>query len=379
MAQAGNRGPAVGMGMRGPATRFMRIALAAAGIAAAAPASAAPATSGYEEGLAAYQKNDYEKSLKVLRPLAEKGDARAQYLIGRQYQFGQAVKADRAEAFYWYKRAEAKGHVEAKLFRLLLEKRWKISTAEKSRAERALAADSAPKPPPAVAQIESRPKPRPDKAVAEAAKAAEKSKPEASPPERAARTAPKREVEAARPKAPEPPKAETARVKPEPPKGPERPATVAARTTVPDEATPSEPPSRRSPSEIARATPRPPVRHDEDHEDEDGAWKRRNGPPPESRTTIAAVPTPPPPGDDHSSDHAPYYGPGTPGYAPSEPPPVPYYAPGPAPYYAPAAPPSWRPRVYYGPRPYYGRPWGYRTYADYGWRNQGWRGPRGRW
>src|SRR5690349_13714114 len=134
--------------MIGPAARFVGIALAAASFAAAAPAFSAPASSGLEEGLAAYQRNDFEKSLKLLQPLAEKGDPRAQYLVGRQYQFGQAVKADRAEAYYWYRRAEAKGHQEAKLFRVLLEKRWKITTTEKGRAEKALAADNAPKPAP---------------------------------------------------------------------------------------------------------------------------------------------------------------------------------------------------------------------------------------
>src|SRR5262249_56732489 len=99
---------------------FVGIALAAATFAAAAPAAA----NRYEDGLAAYQRNEFEKSLRVLRPLAEQGDARAQYLLGRHYQFGQAVKPDRAEAYYWYKRAEAKGNLEAKLFRQLLEKRW---------------------------------------------------------------------------------------------------------------------------------------------------------------------------------------------------------------------------------------------------------------
>jgi TPR repeat protein len=168
------------------------IALAAAGIAAAASAFAAPASSGYDEGLAAYRKNDYAKSLKVLRPLAERGDARAQYLIGRQYQFGQAVKADRAEAYYWYKRAEAKGHLEAKLFRLLLEKRWKITAAEKGRAERRIAAENAPKP--RVARVESRPTPRPERV--EASKPAEKPGPAASAAERDATA--KRTIETAR-------------------------------------------------------------------------------------------------------------------------------------------------------------------------------------
>src|SRR5688572_32686186 len=114
VAQAGNLGARQwGKGMRGPTARFMGIALAAAGIAAAAPASAER----YEDRLAAYNRSDYTKSLKLLRAAAEKGDERAQYLLGRHYQFGQGVKADRAEAFFWYKRAEAKGHLEAKLFR----------------------------------------------------------------------------------------------------------------------------------------------------------------------------------------------------------------------------------------------------------------------
>jgi hypothetical protein len=349
------------------------IALAAAGIAAAAPVFAAPASSGYEEGLAAYQKNDYEKSLKVLRPLAEKGDVRAQYLVGRQYQFGQAVKANRSEAYYWYKRAEAKGHLEAKLFRLLLEKRWKISAADRSRAERKFAAENAPKPPPRVAQVESRPKRRPEKPA----------KAPAKPPEIAKAPATKRESEVARAR-PTPAKVELAKAKPEPAKAkaPENPAIVAARTAIPDET--RSPPVQRNTTEIARATPRPPARTLDD--DDDGPPPRRyEAPPPETRTTIAAVPNPP--SDEHASDHSPYddhsapeYAPPPPTYAPPAPryvPPVPYYSHGPAPYYAPAAPPSWRASVHFGPRPYYRQPWGYRPYAAYA--HPGWRGPRGRW
>jgi hypothetical protein len=369
------------------------IALAAAITAAAALAAAAPASSGYDEGLAAYQKNDYARSLKLLRPLAERGDARAQYLVGRQYQFGQAVKADRAAAFYWYKRAEAKGHQEAKLFRLLLEKRWKITAAEKGRAERKIAVESAPKPKPPVARVESRPTPRPERSTAEAPKP--RAKPIARAAERAKSPPAKPAVETARARLQEPAKPELAKTRSEPAaaKTPGKSAIAAVRNTVPEETASTPPAVRRDASAFARVTPRPPARSDDDDEDgNDGTAPRRyETPPPETRTAVAAVPNAPPPGDDHASDYAPYYQPGAPGYAPPPPnypppasynPPAPYYAPGPAPYYAPAAPPSWRASIYFGPRPYYRQPWGYRAYRPYaafahpGWRGRGWRGRR---
>jgi hypothetical protein len=361
--------------MRGPAARILGFALAAASLAAAAPAFAAPASSGYDDGLAAYQRNEYAKSLKLLRPLAEHGDARAQYLLGRHYQFGQAVKADRAEAFYWYKRAEAKGHMEAKLFRVLLEKRWKISASEKGRAEQKIAAESAPKAPPRAAQIESKPKPKPEKPAVETAKLRESSSPAAA--ERA-----KPAVETARAKLPDPPKAEPTKAKPETAKAktPDKPALVATRS-APEETTSSVPPAptvTRERNEAPRPAPRSTVRDDDD--DDDAPVRRPNAsPPPESRTTIAAVPPPPTTSDDHAPPYpSPGYAP-QPNYGPGSP----YYAPGPTPYYAPAAPPSWQGPVYYGPRAYYRQtqPWGYRPYAAYmhpGWRGTGWR-PRGRW
>jgi hypothetical protein len=366
--------------MRGPTARILGIALAAAGIAAAAPASAER----YEDGLAAYNRNDYTKSLKLLRPAAERGDERAQYLLGRHYQFGQGVKTDRAEAFFWYKRAEAKGHLEAKLFRQLLEKRWKITGDEKGRAERKLTAMNAPPkppaPPPAVAETAQKTKPEPtkpepvkaEKAKAEKAKP-EKAKPEKAKPEKPIETAAFKEkakpapAERAKPEpvAASKPKAETlrARLQEAPrqeaakPAPAEKPAMVAARNTPGSE----EPPSAilRGTTSTARVPARPPVHDDDD----DGEQPRYSAPPAETRTTMAAVPPPP-------SDYEGYrYPPSQPNY----PPPPPYYAPGPAPYYA----PPWRASIYYGPRPHYQRPWGgYRAHMGY--MHPGWRGFR-RW
>jgi hypothetical protein len=348
--------------------------------------------------LAAYQRNDFDKSLKLLRPLAEKGDARAQYLVGRQYQFGQAVKADRGEAFYWYKRAEAKGHQEAKLFRVLLEKRWKITAGERGRAERKIAADAAPKPAPQpsrVAQVESRPKPKPkpEKAVAETPRPREKPSPRVA--ERAKPEPTRPAVETARAKLPDPPKPEPTKVKTETAKAkaPDKPALVAARSTPgPEETTSTAPSVLPGKSETPRTPPRPTARDLDDDDDADKApvARRYEAPPPETRTPVArrydtppaearapvaAAPVAPPPSDEGTFD-APGYKPTAPGYAP----PSPYD--GPAPYYAPAAPPTWRASIYYGPGAYYPRHWGYRPYAGYmhpGWRGAGWRRHRSRW
>ena len=48
----------------------------------------APAWAGFDEGLAAYERGDYEMALRELRPLAEQGDAAAQFLIGSMYEIG---------------------------------------------------------------------------------------------------------------------------------------------------------------------------------------------------------------------------------------------------------------------------------------------------
>ena len=55
------------------------------------------AWSGYQEGKDAYNRKDYATARKELQPVAEQGDAEAQYLIGYMYYKGQGVKTDGAE------------------------------------------------------------------------------------------------------------------------------------------------------------------------------------------------------------------------------------------------------------------------------------------
>ncbi len=51
---------------------------------------AAPAWAG-EAGLAAYSRGDYATALKEYRPLAEQGDAVAQFALGSMYENGRGV------------------------------------------------------------------------------------------------------------------------------------------------------------------------------------------------------------------------------------------------------------------------------------------------
>ena len=69
-----------------------------------------PAWSGLlEDGLAAYGRSDYANAMRILLPLAEKGNANAQYDLGMMYRNGQGVTQDYTEAFKWSRLAAAQG------------------------------------------------------------------------------------------------------------------------------------------------------------------------------------------------------------------------------------------------------------------------------
>jgi hypothetical protein len=62
---------------------------------------------------AAFEKGSYEKTLKIVRPLAENGDARAQSLLARMYYRGRAVRQDHVEALKWFRLAAEQGEAIA--------------------------------------------------------------------------------------------------------------------------------------------------------------------------------------------------------------------------------------------------------------------------
>ena len=67
----------------------------------------------FEDGYAAYLKNNYPVAIAKLKLAAAQGNAGAQTIIGSMYYYGRGVIQDYAEAFKWYKLAAAQGHAQA--------------------------------------------------------------------------------------------------------------------------------------------------------------------------------------------------------------------------------------------------------------------------
>ena len=74
---------------------------------------ATPAWAGLDEGIAAYKRFDYATAVREWRPLAEQGDAVAQYHLGNLYRTGQGVPQDYAEAAKWFRKAANQGDANA--------------------------------------------------------------------------------------------------------------------------------------------------------------------------------------------------------------------------------------------------------------------------
>lgn len=61
----------------------------------------------------AYTKRDYVQAIKLFRPIAEKGNAEAQFNLGIMYYRGDGVGQNPQEAMRWYRLAAEQGHAEA--------------------------------------------------------------------------------------------------------------------------------------------------------------------------------------------------------------------------------------------------------------------------
>jgi hypothetical protein len=66
-----------------------------------------------EDGIDAYHEKAYVKAAELWRPLAEAGNAPAQYLLGSLYVEGNGVERDDATAFVWFLRAANQGDAAA--------------------------------------------------------------------------------------------------------------------------------------------------------------------------------------------------------------------------------------------------------------------------
>src|SRR5260370_1419165 len=66
-----------------------------------------------DDGQAAYDRGNYATALLLWRPLAEQGDASAQYSLGVMYDHGQGVPRNYSEALAWFRKAAELGHAGA--------------------------------------------------------------------------------------------------------------------------------------------------------------------------------------------------------------------------------------------------------------------------
>jgi uncharacterized protein len=74
---------------------------------------AVPAWADFQAGMDANNRGDYATALREWRPLAEQGDALAQYNLGVLYRKGRGVPQDDVQARQWYEKAAAKGQAKA--------------------------------------------------------------------------------------------------------------------------------------------------------------------------------------------------------------------------------------------------------------------------
>jgi len=63
-----------------------------------------------------YDTGDYDQAVKLFTPLAKKGNAEAQYVLGIMYRAGRGVTQDFNEARKWYLLAAEQGHPIAQFY-----------------------------------------------------------------------------------------------------------------------------------------------------------------------------------------------------------------------------------------------------------------------
>ena len=74
---------------------------------------ALPAWADFQAGMTAHDREDYATALREWQPLAEQGDALAQYQVGMLYHKGRGVPQDDRQARKWYAKAAAQGQPKA--------------------------------------------------------------------------------------------------------------------------------------------------------------------------------------------------------------------------------------------------------------------------
>ena len=88
---------------------LLRRTLEAAAIAVLFAFTAIAHASNLDDAVAAAMRGDYATAYKIILPLAERGEADAQYSLGVMYSNGLSVPQDYKEAVAWYRKAAEQG------------------------------------------------------------------------------------------------------------------------------------------------------------------------------------------------------------------------------------------------------------------------------
>ncbi len=70
----------------------------------------------YTDAFAAAERGNYDQALNLFIPLAEQGNAQAQFNLALMYHGGLGVKRSEQQAVVWYQRAATNGSKEAQEF-----------------------------------------------------------------------------------------------------------------------------------------------------------------------------------------------------------------------------------------------------------------------
>jgi peptidoglycan hydrolase-like protein with peptidoglycan-binding domain len=112
-----------------------RLAPALAAVLAFAGLTAAtPVLADYNDGITAYENRDYATAQRELQPLADRGDPRAQRLVGLLYRDGLGVRKDQIRAYMWFDLAAKRNQYGAADLRDQLARQmlpWQVDEAKK--------------------------------------------------------------------------------------------------------------------------------------------------------------------------------------------------------------------------------------------------------
>lgn len=87
--------------------------LAAMPLALALTLAGGSAWADVKTGVDAWSQGDYAKAIRIWRPLAESGDADAQFNMAQAYKFGRGMPQDMNAAIDYYRKAAVQGHQQA--------------------------------------------------------------------------------------------------------------------------------------------------------------------------------------------------------------------------------------------------------------------------